>query len=83
MISPYPQYARFTGRCCCGGTVEPAFHSGLGVVFWNCFDCFPIYTKATGSRRRRFLKRFRKQMIRAGDWDGAQYVLERIQETPT
>lgn len=35
--------AEFTGRCPCGATLSLARSKEHGVVFWNCFKCFPHY----------------------------------------
>jgi hypothetical protein len=41
---------RFAGRCVCGKRLERAYNRELGIVFWNCFECFPIHEKAEEER---------------------------------
>ena len=38
--------AEFTGRCVCGAMLSPAYSREHGIVFWNCFKCFPHFEPA-------------------------------------
>jgi hypothetical protein len=40
--------ARYTGKCVCGEGLEDAYNSDLGIVFKNCFKCFPHYDRYKG-----------------------------------
>ena len=37
---------RFTRRCVCGNELQAAYNAELDIIFWNCFECFPIYPKS-------------------------------------
>jgi hypothetical protein len=53
-------YARFTGTCVCGETLEPAFHPERKFVFWNCFRCFPVFPRASKKQSKWFIRQTRR-----------------------
>ena len=49
---------RFTKRCVCGNELQAAYNAELDIVFWNCFECFPIYPKANHQQEEQLRKEF-------------------------
>ncbi|MCG3144169.1 MAG: hypothetical protein HONDAALG_01562 [Gammaproteobacteria bacterium] len=82
MTFPYGIGSRFTGKCVCGMRVEPAYNAEKGFLFWNCFQCFPHFTRATGPIRRQFLKSFQEYMDKVGDQYAVWYAEQLLEEDP-
>lgn len=82
MSTPFGIGTRFTGKCVCGMRVEPAFNSEKEYLFWNCFQCFPHFERATGRIRREFLESFIEYMRKVGDKYAACYAEQLLEEDP-
>ncbi len=54
---------RFTGRCVCGEKLEAAYNEDLKIVFWNCFQCFPVYERAAEGRRETLKRLFEEHAL--------------------
>ncbi len=83
MTTPFGIGSRFTGRCVCGMRVEPAYNAEKQFLFWNCFQCFPCFERATGLARRQFLVAFREYMGKVGDKYAVWYAEQLLEEDPT
>jgi len=73
-------YLTFHAWCHCGLPLQPAIDPPRGTVFWNCFKCNPQYKPATGTRRQHFLKRCRKRLQRANNWNSSHHTWTLIQQ---
>ena len=48
--------ARWKDTCVCGNRLKPTYNKDLDLVFWNCFQCFPISEEASREQTEKLIR---------------------------